>query len=333
MKNSKFKKENIKNIFFLGYSPVIKELSNINQKLKIKTFIACAEEYKKFIDKNLNFKVFFKLDNKFKKFVNSKVSISETLFISLNSRWIFNQNMINFLQGNLLNFHSTRLPFDRGGAYYSWIILKNDRINNQVLHFIDENIDTGKIIFNLNEIVPRNIKIPIDYEKFDLQQLIKAYSIFINKINRKESFNLIDQPNYIGSYHPRLSSKFNGWINWDYKSLFLERYICAFDQPYEGAKTFINNNEVKIQDVQLHSGELPNHPFMTGLILRKDKNWLVVATCDENCILISKVLDKNGRNIIAKLKEGDRFYTPIKFIENSKIFRAKYNHKGLKKNV
>ena len=51
--------------------------------------------------------------------------------------------------------------------------------------------------------------------------------------------------------------------------------------------------------------------------------------------------DGAGYNYIAmleaiqdsKLKEGDRFYTPIKFIEKSKIFRAKYDHRGLKKNV
>ena len=49
--------------------------------------------------------------------------------------------------------------------------------------------------------------------------------------------------------------------------------------------------------------------------------------------IISQTGDKKGNNIITKLKEGDRFYTPIKFIEKSKIFRAKYDHRGLKKNV
>ena len=29
----------------------------------------------------------------------------------------------------------------------------------------------------------------------------------------------------------------------------IERFICAFDEPYEGAKTFLNDKEVKIKNL------------------------------------------------------------------------------------
>ena len=63
---------------------------------------------------------------------------------------------------------------------------------------------------------------------------------------------------------------------------------------------------------------------MSGIIFRKEKNWIVVSTKDENSLIIEKVLNKKGVNIINELKEGDRFYTTPdkKFISRS--MRVKY---------
>ena len=41
-------------------------------------------------------------------------------------------------------------------------------------------------------------------------------------------------------------------------------------------------------------------------------------------ILIEEVKNSNGQNMLKFLKEGDRFYTPIKFLENSKLDRVNY---------
>ena len=48
---------------------------------------------------------------------------------------------------------------------------------------------------------------------------------------------------------------------------------------------------------------------MSGLIFRSEKDWIAVSTPDQNSIIIEKVFDKKGVNILNKLKEGDRFYT------------------------
>ena len=59
----------------------------------------------------------------------------------------------------------------------------------------------------------------------------------------------------------------------------------------------------------MHAGESSNHPFMTGLISRHDRKWLVVSTTDKNMLLIENVIDKNSKNIIKDLRVGNRFYT------------------------
>ena len=46
----------------------------------------------------------------------------------------------------------------------------------------------------------------------------------------------------------------------------------------------IGKQKCRIKNAQLHGGEGKNHPFMSGLILRHDKRWVVVATKDNNCL-------------------------------------------------
>ena len=47
-------------------------------------------------------------------------------------------------------------------------------------------------------------------------------------------------------------------------------------------------------------------------------------------LIVEKILDKNGKNIISQIKPGDRFFTPIEKIENSRSKRVRYSSKGIK---
>ena len=109
------------------------------------------------------------------------------------------------------------------------------------------------------------------------------------------------------------------------------RFINAFDDPYLGAQTTINGINVRIKKAQLHDGESSNHPFMSGLISRNDKKWIVVSTIDKAMILIEKVLSKTNKNIILDLKVGDRFTTSENRLYSAKERRIRYNTKGLVK--
>ena len=73
---------------------------------------------------------------------------------------------------------------------------------------------------------------------------------------------------------------------------------------------------------------MPNHPFMTGIITRHDKDWIIVSTKDKNSLIVEIVNNNKKKNIISSLKEGDRFYSPIKYLENSKNQRIRYDSKG-----
>ena len=61
---------------------------------------------------------------------------------------------------------------------------------------------------------------------------------------------------------------------------------------------------------------------MTGLIQRHDQKWIIVSTVSKFKLIIEEVCDENNINIINSLKVGDRFYTPIEFLDNSKKKRT-----------
>ena len=71
---------------------------------------------------------------------------------------------------------------------------------------------------------------------------------------------------------------------------------------------------------------------MNGVVIRNDRDWLVVSIGEKNyTLLIEKVLDGKNKNIISEIKSGDRFFTPIKYLNNSKTTRSRFGIFGNKR--
>ena len=335
IKDNLFFLPNIKNIIIFGYSDQIDEINKINNKFNIKTNLIISSEQSKNKKIKINYKIFDYFDKRLKDFIKTNFDINSTLFISLGCRYIFNKDDIKyFFNQNLINFHGSRLPLDSGGGHWSWKILRGEKIDNQLVHLISEKIDNGPIIDFESSIFPHRCKIPLDYDNYAKNKFLNFYEKFIKNLCNKKKFNLKFQPDYLGAYYPRLNTDLNGWINWNLKSYQIERFINAFDDPYSGSLTYIRNKKVRLKKTYLSSSDVNNHPFMSGLILRHDKNWIVVGSNDQNVFLIKEVLDEKGLNILSKLKVGDRFYTPIKKLDDSKKYRVYYkSNKLVKKKI
>ncbi len=335
IKENKFFLKNLSSVVFLGQSMEFPELIKINKSLNLETLIVTSSHQSKLIDKKIKYKVFDKLDSRFEKFINNKVKKENTIFISLGARYIFKENMIkNFFSDNLINFHGSRLPLDAGGGGFSWRIMREDRIDNQLVHLIDGGIDTGLIIDNSLSLFPKQCQIPKDFLDHSRKKFLEFYSEFLKKIKIGKSFKLKPQLNYLSRYNPRLNTDTDGLINWEMNSYDLYNFINAFDEPYTGASTYLNNGnfgKLHLKKVHLHGGDSSNHPFMSGLVSRHDGNWIVVSTKSKHMLIVEEVINEKGKNIIKNIKVGDRFYTPLREIELSLSKRTVFNSKGLKK--
>ena len=270
-----------------------------------------------------------KLDNtSLKKIIDKKKNI---LFFSFDSPWIFQKKIIkDIFDDRLINTHSTRLPLNRGGGGFSLRIMNQEKLGTCILHMISSGkIDEGNIIFQDAFIFPHSLKKPIEYSNFQLEKEKVFLNKFITKIADNKKFELVGQPEYLSSYFPRLYTKQNGWIDWTMINIDLFNFICAFDEPYDGASTYYENSIVKIKSVTWTRSDHNFHPYQYGLIYRKSKNWIVVAI-NGGSLIIEEVLDQKNKNLINEIKPGGRFITPSKKIDDSKL-RIYYTPQGLKK--
>ena len=76
-------------------------------------------------------------------------------------------------------------------------------------------------------------------------------------------------------------------------------------------------------------GDTPNQ--LMSIVSRHDKDWITVCTSGKHMLVIEEVNDIKGKNILNKIKPGDRFFTPQIKLDTAKSKRIYYNSLGLKK--
>ena len=146
----------------------------------------------------------------------------------------------------------------------------------------------------------------------------------------KVEFDVIGQPEYLSMYWPRLNTPEQAFIDWTWSLKQVENFINAFDSPYQGAATFIKGRKVFLKKCCVDYNDGPFHPFQQGIIYRKTGDTLFVSV-NEGTLIIKDILNEAGKNIHNELQLGERFFTPLKYLESAKLFKAVYTPQGLKK--
>jgi methionyl-tRNA formyltransferase len=137
------------------------------------------------------------------------------------------------------------------------------------------------------------------------------------------------QPEYLSTYWPRLHTPTHGWVDWSLDAVDIERFICAFDEPYIGAQSLWNGQTVHMHGAIADFNEGAFHPFQTGIVFRNNGRWLQVATRNGNIILQS-VTDAEGKSLMDRIRPGDRLFSPKEKQEQALQERIIYTSKGLK---
>ncbi len=249
-------------------------------------------------------------------------SIGENdLFISIGSPWIFKLNFIKKIKHEIYNLHGTHLPMYKGGTVASWYIMNRKRTGLCALQVLSEKIDSGDIIYWDEYLIPIECRKPVDfinlYEEKNIAFIIGLIKNY--KVQNTFDYNTTSkQLDYLSTYWPRLSSKFHGVIDWSWNGFDIESFICAFDEPYLGSRTRLNNQIVYIKDVYFQPGENTYHPFQSGLIYRISKIGVFVAV-KGGSLLIRKILDKENNLINSKVKLGDRLSSNLTDLQKNSI--------------
>jgi len=264
---------------------------------------------------------------------NLKNEITETsLGIAIGAAWVFEKKIIElFGEGNLLDFMGIDLPRYRGGAHYTWQILHQNKkacANLQIIKGGEETFHKGELIKRKEYELPLNLIKPTDYFEFIVKKEIEFLKEFLKEIEQEVDFNLNNLNETNSSYYPFLYTKINGLIDWNWKGKDIFLFINAFDEPYAGASSFINNERVFLKNCELLDEEEKYHPFSSGIIIRKNENGIFVASVG-NLLFIRKIFDEEGNDLLDKINLGDRIYTPQFELDKSRGFKANYTPGGL----
>jgi methionyl-tRNA formyltransferase len=251
-----------------------------------------------------------------------------TMGLSMGAAWIFKPRFIQLFGNRLLNLHGTRLPQDRGGGGFSWRILRADRTGMSLIHQVAPGVDTGPIVACEEYVFPASCRLPIHYQHHALERYKTLLDRFLQEVAEDKEFELAGQPEYLSTYWPRLSAGVHGYIDWSWNLRDLELFICAFDDPYAGAMTFVNGRPVRLKQCYATLSDGVFHPFQKGIVYRIGKDAVHVAT-EQGSLVVCRVLAHDGGEAAAKLSVGDRFFTPAQYLEQAKQYRAVYTPRGL----
>ena len=78
-------------------------------------------------------------------------------------------------------------------------------------------------------------------------------------------------------------------------------------------------------DVKFLQNENKSLKFSEEIIYDK---WIEISCGDGYSLLVCDVLNKNNKSIINKIKSGERFFTPLKKLFDSKSERTRFGIKG-----
>ena len=177
-----------------------------------------------------------------------------------------------------------------------------------------EGIDDGDIIYEQELIAPtacRNLKETYAFlESYEAT----AFEACLEKILRSyPDIEPVSKSGRAEFYWPRLNTECNGFIDWAWTAKEIKQFCDAFDEPFSGASTFLNDQRVRFKSVEVADEDIVFHPFQSGLIYRSDQSKIWVAA-KEGGLLIKQLVCSNKINI----RKGLRFITDSETLSNAK---------------
>ena len=252
-----------------------------------------------------------------------------TLGIGMGEAWSFSPQLIKSFAGRLIDFMGIPHPRYRGGAHYTWMILRGERQGGCNLQVINEAMvqgeyDDGEIVKSSSYSFPITARTPLDFFAAAVPNEIAFIRDFLYEVKADKEFVLQKPDESKSLFLPRLNTMIHGWINWEWDGQNIERFICAFDEPYIGASTRLNGIRVHLKGASFGSDEIAFHPWQSGLITRITPDEVYVIATQSGHLKVKSITASKGEILPKNPRIGDRLITPIADLESALGFRANY---------
>ena len=193
-----------------------------------------------------------------------------------------------------INLHASLLPQYRGAAPINWAIIKGETETGVSTFFIEQQIDTGKVIAQKKVAIELNETAGSLHDK--LMQTGAALVL--------ETVNAVEQNNYTITEqdHSKATKKApkifkdDCGINWNQNTKTLDHFIRGLS-PYPAAFTKVNDQQLKIYSTVT---EYATHQLPPGELVSDNKTYLKFATKDG--FIIPNLIQLQGKR---KMKVQD----------------------------
>tara|TARA_B110001450_G_C17619067_1_gene480441 strand:+ start:312 stop:1313 length:1002 start_codon:yes stop_codon:yes gene_type:complete len=301
------------------------KITILTSKLNLNKPTGYNSNFKKFLkNKKIQFTEVFSNKNIFNELKKILKKEKNSYLLLIYCTFIIDKKIINLFKNKVFNYHVGLLPEQRGGAATTWQTMSGTKKSALTIHKVVPGIDKGDVILE-NKI---NIQQKDSLGKF-YNKVVKLennfFLKFIKIINKKLKIKKQNIKESI--YMPRLDTEVHSFINWNWNGEEIHQFIKSFDTPFKGARTFIEGKKIILKSSKLEKKLNKFHPFQSGIIFRKYKNFYYIA-CKKYSIKVKFILDKDGKKINKKII-GKRLHTPNKFLEKALISKAIHLPKGI----
>ncbi|MGO9481541.1 MAG: methionyl-tRNA formyltransferase [Candidatus Kryptoniota bacterium] len=188
------------------------------------------------------------------------------------------------------NLHASLLPKYRGAAPINWAIINGEQKTGVTTFFLDEKVDTGKIILQKETSIGENETAGEVAQR--LSMLGAGLVVETIKLIQQGSVPIIEQDSLLASKAPKIGKQ-DCLIDWSRPAADVHNFVRGFS-PEPGAYTYLNGKILKILGTRL-TGDRSNPE--TGAI-KTDSGKLLVS-CADNCIEILELQLEGKKKLMA----------------------------------
>lgn len=180
----------------------------------------------------------------------------------------------------VINVHPSLLPKYRGATPMQSAILEGDSVTGITIMKMDEKMDHGPILAQLEIEIPDDM----DYPELEMEVTYKGPQLLIDSLMayERELLSPTDQEHDKATF-VKLFNRNTGEIDWKSDARLIERMIRAY-RPWPGVWTTLNGKRFKILRAKLGSA----HPMTkVGTVVERDGEVEVV--CKKGSLVLEEV--------------------------------------------
>lgn len=224
------------------------------------------------------------------------------LAVSINFSGVISQKVINLFRFGVLNAHGGDLPKYRGNACQAWALINGEKKIGLCIHkMIGGELDSGPIISREYFNVDINTRIGQVYDWIE-SETPKLVLQSVNEIKKNNDFVLEYQslnPSDSLRCYPRNPS--DGKIDWGKSNEDILRLINASSEPFSGAFTSLNEQQVIIWRAEIYEND-ENYLAVSGQISTINKtDGSIIVICGLSKLRITEIEIDGQRGLPATM--------------------------------